>query len=95
MLRDLVWRLIYENQLGLAFHLAIAFENKFPKLEPKLPSWLIRALVLSPHLRTDIGELANHLKNDFSKFSKTSNDGNRQTQQPTDLVDILRGYSTI
>lgn len=68
-LRDLVWRLIYEDQLGLACHLARAIEQQFPALKPLLPSWVLKALALSRNVRHEVGELASRLEADFLNFN--------------------------
>ena len=68
---DLIWQLIREQQLSLAYHLASAVELQYPSLEPHLPSWLIRALAFSQHLRSQAGEIAYRLKKDFSSYSES------------------------
>jgi len=68
-LRDLVWRLILDDKLGIAYHLNNCLENIYPDLYPRLPSWLIHVAVLSGHLRHENGEIGRLLKDDFSKFN--------------------------
>ncbi len=70
-LRDLVWRLIYEDKPGIAYHLARSIEQQFPSLKPFLPSWAIRALALSRRLRHEDGEVALQLEADFLHFNET------------------------
>ncbi len=70
-LRDLIWQLIREQQFSFAYHLASAVEQQYPNLEAHLPSWLIRALALSQHLRSGIGEIAYRLRKDFSSYSES------------------------
>ncbi|NQE37053.1 sigma-70 family RNA polymerase sigma factor [Microcoleus asticus] len=71
VLRDLVWRLIFEQKLSLAFHLARCFEKQYSNFEPHLPPQLIRAVLLGQNLRYDVGygKLANLLKDDFTSYS--------------------------
>lgn len=71
VLRDLVWRLILEQKLSLAFHLARCFEKQYSNFEPHLPPQLIRAVLLGQNLRYDVGygKLANLLKDDFTSYS--------------------------
>jgi RNA polymerase sigma factor (sigma-70 family) len=71
VLRDLVWRLILEEKLSLAFHLARCFEKQYSNFEPHLPPQLIRAVLLGQNLRYDVGygKLANLLKDDFTSYS--------------------------
>ncbi len=69
ILRDLMWRLIYEEKVILAFHLARSLETLHPELQPCLPSWLMRSVVLGRHVRHANGEIARLLEEDFGKFS--------------------------
>ncbi|WP_445316162.1 AAA family ATPase [Microcoleus vaginatus] len=71
VVRDLVWRLILEEKLSLAFHLARCFEKKYSNFNPHLPPQLIRAVLLGQNLRYDVGygKLANLLKDDFTSYS--------------------------
>jgi hypothetical protein len=69
-LRDLIWRLIFEDKVGLAFHVACSVEGLYPSIQPCLPSWLVRAVALGPHVRHASGDTARLLKQDFSKFSE-------------------------
>ncbi len=73
VLRDLVWRLILEQKLSLAFHLARCFEKQYSNFAPHLPPQLIRAILLGQNLRYDIGsgQLANLLKDDFIGYSES------------------------
>ncbi|MGE0826819.1 MAG: hypothetical protein AB7G75_16270 [Candidatus Binatia bacterium] len=66
-LRDLVWRLVYEEKLSLAFHIARCLEVQHPDFHPRLPSWLLRAVTLGQRLRTPHGEIARILKEDFAR----------------------------
>ncbi|MBI3304464.1 MAG: hypothetical protein HYZ72_20570 [Deltaproteobacteria bacterium] len=67
-LRDLIWRLLFEDKVSLAFHLARCLETQYPDLQPRLPSWLLRAVVLGRHVRHANGETARLLTEDFAKF---------------------------
>ncbi len=69
ILRDLMWRLIYEDKVILAFHMARSLETLYPDLQPCLPSWLMRSVVLGRHVRHANGEIARLLEEDFSKFT--------------------------
>jgi hypothetical protein len=68
-LRDLTWRLILEEKISLAFHLASYLDTQYPKLQPRLPAWLLRAIMLSRHVRHAKGETARFLEEDFAHFS--------------------------
>lgn len=61
-LRDLIWRLIYEDRLALAYHLATPLEKRYRKLTPQLAPALLQALALSRYVRYESGEIANLLR---------------------------------
>jgi hypothetical protein len=63
--RDLVWRLIFEEKLSLAFHVARCLETQYPEFHPRLPSWLLRSVVLGQRVRNPQGDIARFLKEDF------------------------------
>ena len=66
-LRDLIWRLIFEEKLGHAFHVARCLEVQYPEFYPRVPSWLLRAIILGQRVRNPQGEIARILKDDFSR----------------------------
>jgi hypothetical protein len=66
-LRDLVWRLIFEEKLSVAFHVARCIEIQHPEFFPRLPSWLLRAVVLGQRVRNPQGDIARLLKDDFAR----------------------------
>ncbi|MBR8839969.1 MAG: hypothetical protein DSM106950_39720 [Stigonema ocellatum SAG 48.90 = DSM 106950] len=72
-LQYLIWQLICEDKLSLAFHLARCFEIQFPEVQPRLPPWIVRAVILGCHVRYEVGfgEIANILMNDFTNFSES------------------------
>ena len=39
-LQHLIWQLIYEYKVSLAFHLASCLEIQFPDIQPQLPAWM-------------------------------------------------------
>lgn len=69
-LRDLIWRLIYEDRMGLAFHLARAVEILNPEFQPMIPAWIIRAAAIGASVRYSTGEIAHLLENDFQRFNQ-------------------------
>ena len=71
-LRDLVWRLIYEDKLALAFHIVKCIESSYPNLQLLLPSWLIHALTISRQVCKATGALAHLLKSDFTQFDEAT-----------------------
>ena len=68
-LRDLTWRLIFEDKSSLAFHLASYLDTQHPQLQPRLPAWILRAIMLGKHIRHAKGETARFLEADFAQFS--------------------------
>lgn len=66
-IRDLIWRLLFEDKVSLAFHLARCLETQSPQCQPRLPSWLLGAVVLGRHVRHANGEIALFLKEDFAQ----------------------------
>lgn len=66
-LRDLIWRLIFEEKLGLAFHIARCLETQHPDFYPRLPSWLLRAIILGQRVRNPQGDIARLLKDDLAR----------------------------
>lgn len=65
-LRDLIWRLIFEDKLSLAFHIARCLETQHPDFYPRLPSWLLRTVILGQRVRHPQGDIARFLKEDLS-----------------------------
>ncbi len=66
-LRDLVWRLIFEEKFGHAFHVARCLEAQHPDFYPRLPSWLLRTILLGQRVRNPQGDIARLLKDDFAR----------------------------
>ena len=67
-LRDLICQLLLEDKLSLAFHLACCLDKQAPKLQPRLPAWLLRALAIAPHIQSANGNLANLLTTDLAQW---------------------------
>ncbi|MBK7994105.1 MAG: hypothetical protein IPK14_11980 [Blastocatellia bacterium] len=67
-LEELIWNLLAENKLSLAFHLNRCCELMFPSNKRVVTSWLIRAIILSKNILHDVRQLSNILKKDFSNF---------------------------
>lgn len=68
LLPSLIWRLIGDDRLGLAFHLSSFLEAGDCKVDPFVPSWLIRACALGRQVRHVGGDIARLLQEDFSCF---------------------------
>ncbi|BAY24428.1 hypothetical protein NIES2100_42230 [Calothrix sp. NIES-2100] len=87
-LQDLIWQLIYENKVSLAFNLARCLEIEFPHIQFQLPAWVIRAVVLGSQIRYEvgIGEIANILRDDFANFSDRPFNGNSEWNQEISLL---------
>lgn len=68
-LRDLMWRLLFEDKISLAFHLTSYLELQQTQLQPRLPTWLLRTVLLGRHVRHAKGETSRFLETDFAHFS--------------------------
>jgi hypothetical protein len=89
ILRDLVWRLVFEERLSLAFHVAQCLETHYPEFQSRLPSWLLRVVVLGQRLRTPNGEIARTLKEDFGQYhNKVWETGNPEWDVAAELLII-------
>jgi hypothetical protein len=86
LVQNLIWKLLFEDKLNLAYHLACGAEQLDSAKRPRLPSWLMRALVLSRHLRRADGEIAYLLQEDFAQFQVNS----WTSAYPRDLQISLR-----
>lgn len=89
----LIWQLLREEKLGIAFHLARRLEIQSPDLQPRLPSWLIRALVVGRHMRSDVGygELAKTLMTNFANSDSCFVDGEDEWNQALSLLLAASG----
>lgn len=67
LVQNLIWHLLFEDKLSLAYHLAHSAEQQGFVLQPRLPSWLMRALVWSRHLCRPDGEIGRLLQADFTQ----------------------------
>lgn len=72
-IQNLILQLIHHQKLSLAFNLAWGLETEFPNLQVRLPSWMIRAIILGYHVRYELGtgEIANILMDDFANFNES------------------------
>jgi hypothetical protein len=84
----LIYQLIYDNKIGLAFNLARCIEIEFTNIELQLPSWVIRAIILGSHVRYEVGngEIAHILMDDFAKFSEKIFTGDSEWNQAISLL---------
>lgn len=71
-LRDLVLKLLAEDRPALAYHLSCCLETLFPGLRPRIVPPVLKLAVVSRHLRTDSGELAEHLQNHLGTVDPTT-----------------------
>ncbi len=67
-LSDTVVKLLTENRLSLARHLALCAEFRPSLPVPLPPAWLLRSLVLAAHVSESNGELARELDSDLRNF---------------------------
>ena len=88
VLRYMIWQLLCEDKIGLAFRLARCLEIHSPDFQPRLPSWLIRAVVVGRNMRYDVvsGEIALTLRSDFSNSDICFVDGEDEWNQAVSLL---------
>ena len=67
-LEELIWQLVAEDRLALAYHLARYAEQLYADQGWVCPSVLLRTVLLARHVRFDIGDLAVQLKKDFEQL---------------------------
>ncbi len=68
LLSDMVVKLLTDNRLSLAMHLAQCAEFRPPLPVPLPPIWLLRSLVLAAHISESSGELAREMDQDLRNF---------------------------
>lgn len=66
----LLWQMVIEDRLGLAYHLSKCLEQSSPAIPNRLPSHFIRGLALSQAVRYDAGEIAYALQTDFARYDE-------------------------
>jgi hypothetical protein len=64
-----VLKLLSENRLALAYHLMHAIETHHPGTRPRLPTWMIHALILGRHVCYAKGEIARQIEDDLKQFT--------------------------
>ena len=69
-LQALAGRLLLEDHPGLAYHVVCYLERFHPDSQPRFPSWLIHAVILAPHVRYDMEDIATLLKADYDLFDE-------------------------
>ncbi|MCC7422562.1 MAG: hypothetical protein IT428_19960 [Planctomycetaceae bacterium] len=68
LISNLIWRLALEGRLGIACHLARCLERRSDVEVQFIPSTLLHALCLAPHVQFPQGETAHRLVEDFSRL---------------------------
>ena len=83
-----LWQLLREDKLGLAFHLARRLEIQSPDddMKPRLPSWLIRALVVGRYMRYDVVSGIAKIMTDFSHSDSCFVNGEDEWNQAVSLL---------
>jgi hypothetical protein len=69
---DVIWRLVYENRLNLAYYFSVGLQTVGVLDKPFLPPWLLSCLILSPHLRYPHGGIMHYLKQRMSLFDDST-----------------------
>ena len=70
---DLAWQLLAENRAEAAFQLISVFRSNDQQLDaaPWLLPWMVRPLLLGPHIVYPNGEVSRALREDYSHFRET------------------------
>jgi hypothetical protein len=68
-LNALVWRLITDNRLGLAYHIAQTVEKLYPKEQCAVPAIMLKALALSQSVHSSFGEVIAELQSDIPQIT--------------------------
>ena len=63
------WRLLLEGYAGLAYHVSRSIEDIWPGFLLVLPSQLLRAVILGPHITSPGREIAETLTDSFTQFA--------------------------
>ncbi|MBI3801876.1 MAG: hypothetical protein HY268_33510 [Deltaproteobacteria bacterium] len=66
---ELLWYLVENNRLGLAYYLMRVFEQRAGRIESHPPAWLLRAVALGTYVRYAGGEIQRLLAEDFTEFT--------------------------
>ncbi|RKZ93614.1 MAG: hypothetical protein DRR19_00490 [Candidatus Parabeggiatoa sp. nov. 1] len=62
LLNGLVWRLIYDNRVGLAYHIAHSVETLYPEEKAQVSAMMLRVLALSRLIHSSGGEVISELQ---------------------------------
>lgn len=68
LISNLIWRLALEGRIGIASHLSRCLERRNDVEVQYLPSTLLHAMCLAPHVQFPQGETARQLIDDFSRL---------------------------
>lgn len=68
--RAMLFDLMRQRHRSLAYHVCLWLTETDPSEGAGIPEWLLRALVLSPHVGHALGEIAYALRDDFATFAE-------------------------
>jgi hypothetical protein len=80
-LNALVWRLITDNRLGLAYHIAQTVEKRYSKEQCAVPAMMLKALALSQLVHSSLGEVIVELQSDIPKITSFFQQKTAQSDQ--------------
>ncbi len=96
-LNALVWRLITDNRLGLAYHIAQTVEKLYSKEQCAVPAIMLKALALSHLVHSSLGEVIAELQSNipqitsfFQKKATAQSDQNRTSYNLLGFALVLR-----
>ena len=92
-LNALVWRLITDNRIGLAYHIAQCVENRYSKEQCAVPAIMLKALALSHLVQSSLGEVIVELRTDIPQI--TSFFQTTAQQAPNRISYNLLGFALV
>jgi hypothetical protein len=69
LLNAIVWRLIYDNRIGLAYHIAHSVETIYPEEKCQVSAMMLRVLALSHLVHSSGGEVILELQSDIPQMT--------------------------
>lgn len=86
-LRDLIWRLVLDGCLDVAFNLSKSLAAGSPISQPRPATWLLRAMLLARNVCNPNGDVVTLLREDFAEFSEeTISSGERVADHAMTLL---------
>jgi hypothetical protein len=85
-LNQLIWRLVYDNRLGMAYHIAQCVETLHTKEASQVSTTMLKALSLSSLVNADLGEVVSELQSDIPQIISDCQQKTRSHQTELNLL---------